>query len=454
MKLPLTTTALLFLPLASQAFQFPFLNTLKTHLPTLLFLNSKTPSTTPETTPPPVADHTRLFALHKSLIDFPSVTGTEGPVAQWLATYLQNLNFTVELQTVPGGDGTRRNLLAYLSPTRYTPTLLTSHMDVVPPHIPYRDTDTAVYGRGSCDAKGSIAAQITALLELLEAKLVMPEDVSLLFVVGEETTGDGMLKANEINPGWGTVIFGEPTEGKLAVGHKGIVEFDIVSIGRAAHSGYPSLGVDANSNLIRVLAALDGLALPGSQLLGNSTLNIGVIEGGVAANVVPAHAKATCSIRVAGDLQKVVDLIDETVRNTGGDTVKIEWYSTPHYGPVTVDHDVEGFETVVCSYGTDVPNLKGDHKRYLYGPGSILVAHGADENVRKDELTEAVGGYKRLVLESLKEGRRPVAPAQPEIVAEEGNVGEEEVQTEKVQAEELPVVDYDGDILGEMLGEL
>lgn len=164
--------------------------------------------------------------------------------------------------------------------------------------------------------------------------------MALLYVVGEEVTGDGMKAANELNPGWKTVIFGEPTELKLAVGHKGIAEFEIISVGKAAHSGYPQLGINANANLIKALYQLDGLALPISSTLGNSTINIGQIEGGVAANVVPARARAVGSVRIAGDLMDTVLAINEVVASVDG--VTIDWAETPHYGPVELDYDVEG----------------------------------------------------------------------------------------------------------------
>ena len=347
-----------------------------------------------------------------------------------------------EGEEVEGVTKKRENIFAYLGQTRETRTLLTSHIDVVPPYISYRETASAVYGRGSCDAKASVAAQITAALELIAEGKVKEGDISLLYVVGEETTGDGMKTANTLTQaGWETVIFGEPTELKLAVGHKGIAEFTITSEGKAAHSGYPWMGVNANSNLVKVLYELDRLELPASSLLGNSTINVGQMKGGVAANVVSAKAKAVASVRIAGDLDETVKRINEVITSVPG--VNVEWFETPHYGPVELDWDVEGFETIVCSYGTDVPNLKGDHKKYLYGPGSILVAHGDGEFVLKNDLFEAVKGYKKLVVESLNPTRRvpavvrveevkseeQVVVQEPEVVSKSATVVEAEKET-------------------------
>lgn len=324
------TATLLLLPLTASALSFPLLDSLRERFAAVPLPNFLRKIHDP-------VGHSPLLSLHKSLIEIPSITGDEKAVAEWLAAYLISRNFTVETQTV--GEN-RENVFAYIGQNRTTETLVTSHIDVVPPFIPYKETLSAIWGRGSSDAKGSVAAQITAVEELWADGKIKEGDVALLYVVGEEVTGDGMKTANALNPGWKTVIFGEPTELKLAVGHKGIAEFELISDGKAAHSGYPHLGISANSNLVKALYALDSLKLPQSKLLGNSTINIGQIEGGVAANVVPAKAKASLSVRVAADLQQTVDAINDAVKDVQG--ITIEWAPTPHYGPVELDHDVEG----------------------------------------------------------------------------------------------------------------
>ncbi|PUU81322.1 hypothetical protein B9Z19DRAFT_628266 [Tuber borchii] len=335
-----------------------------------------------------------LYSLHRSLIEIPSVTGNEKGVGEWLAAYLMGKNFTVETQAV---SEDRVNIFAYLGKNRTTHTLVTSHIDTVPPFIPYKATSNTIYGRGSNDAKGSVASQIIAVEELITEEVISEGDVSLLFVVGEETLGDGMKTANSLGPKWRAVIFGEPTENKLAVGHKGIVMFDVIAKGKASHSGYPQLGVNANSHLIEALYKIEHMILPKSDLLGESTINIGLIQGGVAANIVSPYASASVLIRLAGDLDETLEVIKKTVH---GLPVELKFLGVT-YGPQETDHDVENFETIICSYGTDVPNLHGDHKRYLYGPGSIFTAHSGNEYILKSDLTEAVAGYKRLIKESL-----------------------------------------------------
>lgn len=278
-----------------------------------------------------------LLSLHKSLVEIPSVTGGEREVGEWLANYLMSKNFTVETQSV-SEDGARFNVFAYLGKNRTTSTLVTSHIDTVPPYISYRISSGSIYGRGSNDAKSSVASQITAVEELISEKVISEGDVSLLFVVGEETTGDGMKAANSLGPTWKSVIFGEPTENKLAIGHKGIIMFDVIAEGKASHSGYPQLGVNANSNLIRALYNLGNLKLPASDLLGESTMNIGLIEGGVAANVISPHATASVLVRVAGDLDKTMAAIQESVQDL---PVELKFGGVT-YGPQELDFDIEG----------------------------------------------------------------------------------------------------------------
>ncbi|KAL1595813.1 hypothetical protein SLS60_009503 [Paraconiothyrium brasiliense] len=349
-----------------------------------------------------------LLYLHRKLIETESITGNERDVGQWLAAYLREKNFTVETQEV---SENRYNILAHGS-KRSTTILVSSHIDTVPPYWPYyhNKTTDVIGGRGSVDAKGSAAAQIIAVQSLREH---LRDDLSLLFVVGEETGGDGMRAfsswSERPQPNYEVVIFGEPTEGKLVCGHKGILSFALHVKGKAAHSGYPWLGVSANDVLTEALGALLELranGLPWSEKYGNTTMNFGKIEGGVAANVVAETASANIAVRLAAGTPNIVRgliisaLSDVKTRleKLGGD-LEIEW-AGEGYPPVNIDCDIKSFETLTVNYGTDVPLLAGDHKRYLYGPGSILVAHSDHEALKKKELEQAVLDYRRLILEA------------------------------------------------------
>jgi len=284
-----------------------------------------------------------LLELHKALVEIESITGNEAAVTEYLASYLKSQNFTVEIQEVtPKTEAreARHNVFAYVGKERKTRALISSHVDTVPPFWPYERKGDEIWGRGSVDAKGSVATQIIAVEELLEAGKIKEGDLALLFVVGEEVTGDGMKKANELGLAWETVIFGEPTELKLASGHKGIMGFEIKAKGKAGHSGYPELGKSANVMLVKALAALLDAKLPWSEKYGNTTMNIGKIEGGVAANVIPEHAQANIAIRIAdGSPAAVEKICMDAIRSTGEEFDVAVRYG---YGPVYIDSDVKG----------------------------------------------------------------------------------------------------------------
>ncbi|KAL8674674.1 MAG: hypothetical protein Q9168_000906 [Polycauliona sp. 1 TL-2023] len=340
----------------------------------------------------------------------------EHAVAEFLTSYLTARDFHVEKQLVPpfhshtghGKPQRRFNLLAYpsASPSNSTSTrvLLTAHLDTVPPYIPYTYSPAThqISGRGTVDAKACIAAQVTAAISLLSSGAVSPSSLSLLYVVGEELGGDGMRSFNSApHPAYESVIFGESTDLKLASGHKGNLAFTVTAVGTGGHSGYPWLGENAISMLIPALLSLDHLHLPSSQRYGNSTLNIGKVVGGEAGNVIPALAYADIQVRIAGGVpaesqRSIVDAVGAV-----DPRLNVRFWSKG-YGPVLIDHDVEGFQTIVVNYGTDIPWLDGGHKRYLYGPGSILDAHSDHEHLSVEDLAEAVEGYKKLVLAAVR----------------------------------------------------
>ncbi len=225
--------------------------------------------------------------------------------------------------------------------------LLSSHIDTVPPYIPYKIREhNQIWGRGSVDAKACVATQITAVEELLASGDVGEGDVSLLFVVGEEVSGDGMRAANNLGLKWEAVVFGEPTELKLVSGHKGLITFSVKAKGKAGHSGYPWLCLNANSMLIPALAVLDKLELPSSKKYGNSTLNVGRIEGGVAANVIAAQATADILIRIAeGSAEKTKNIVRDAIKRVD-DRLELH-FLTEGYGPVYIDSDVEGLFLII-----------------------------------------------------------------------------------------------------------
>jgi acetylornithine deacetylase len=331
-------------------------------------------------------EHLNLFELTRALVSIESVTGNEQACGNFLCGLLEARGFHVEMQQVEGG---RANVLAL----RGAPQIvLSTHMDTVPPFIPAGEDAEFIYGRGSCDAKGIIASQVIAA-ERLVAEGV--ENFGLLFLVGEETLSDGARKANESPRGTQYMINGEPTENKLALGTKGFLRVDLLARGRMAHSAYPHLGESAIEKLLDVLADVRGLALPHDPVLGACTLNIGMISGGRAANVIPDEARAQLVYRTVNDAQElrhqIVRLLDgrceyEIVRNT----------------PALHMETLPGFETDVVAFTTDIPSLTRWGRPILLGPGSICVAHTDRECVAKVDLTRAVELYCRLVRELKK----------------------------------------------------
>jgi len=324
----------------------------------------------------------RIFELAKKLIDIPSVSGSEGAVGDFLMQYLKDAGFTITLQEI---SSARNNILALTdSPPK---VLLCTHIDTVPPFFPATEDDEFIYGRGACDTKGISATMLTAANELLQSGVA---NFGLLFVVGEETDSIGAKKANELNCGSEYIIVGEPTDNRLAIGHKGILAFELKATGKAAHSAFPELGDSAVHKLLDVISDLRSLELPTDEILGKSTMNIGQIQGGVAHNVVANKASTQISIRTVTEIAALVTAIEQIVAE------KCDLDIITKSEPQKL-HTIPGYETVVLPYCTDIPHLKNFGKPMLFGPGSILVAHTADEKIPKQEMVDAVGHYVNLV---------------------------------------------------------
>jgi acetylornithine deacetylase len=322
-----------------------------------------------------------LFELTRTLVNIESVTGNESACGVFLRDHLSERGFQVELLPVTQD---RWNVLA----TRGTPeVVLSTHMDTVPPFFPASEDEEFIHGRGSCDAKGILASQITAA-ERLVAEGV--ENLGLLFLVGEETLSDGASVANQSPRGAKFIINGEPTENRLVLGSKGILRVDVRTRGRMAHSAYPELGESAIEKLLDLLAEVRRLPLPSDDLLGASTLNIGVISGGRAANVIPDEAEAQLLFRTVNGAEDLRSRLERIL----GSRCEFEFVRNT---PALRLEKLDGFETTVVAFTTDLPNLTNWGRPLLLGPGSISVAHTDHERVRKADLERAVNLYVRLV---------------------------------------------------------
>jgi acetylornithine deacetylase len=324
------------------------------------------------------------FSLTRELIDIPSLTGDEKAVGEFLATRLASLGYNVELQDA-GAD--RFNVIAT---TGEMPRIVFStHMDTVPPFIASSEDREYIYGRGSCDAKGIIAAQLFAAEQLRKQGM---NNIGMLFTVDEELSSFGAQAANNhpLARECRFLINGEPTDNRLAIGTKGSLRLIITTEGRAAHSAYPEAGESAIEKLLDILQDIRACEWPGDSFFGETTCNIGVLNGGTRPNVIPDHARAELQIRLATDIERVKRVVEEAVAGRA----RVEYASA--HNPVRL-FSVAGFDDCVVRFTTDVPYLSNWGKPLLIGPGSIFDAHTDHERIAKHELERAVDLYVALV---------------------------------------------------------
>lgn len=331
-------------------------------------------------------DSLNLVDFARKLIDIDSTTGIEGEVGSVLAADLRSLGYTVSSQALADG---RMNVTAWVDDPV---VIFSTHFDCVPPFFPSRVENGRLYGRGSSDAKGILAAQLVAA-ERLRAR--GERRVGLLFVAGEERGSDGAVAANTIAPESARfLINGEPTENRLGAATRGVYRVKLTAHGRAAHSSRPDLGDSAIEKLLDVLVSLRSADWPDDPLLGRTHYTVGLINGGVAPNVIPALASAELLFRSVGPEADIHRVLESTIAGRAS----IQHVLT--VPPVRLK-TVPGFETEVFLYTTDIPFLNNWGTPLLIGPGSVTEAHTADESVPVAELEEAANLYERLAAELL-----------------------------------------------------
>jgi acetylornithine deacetylase len=324
-------------------------------------------------------DTVAAVAFARELIDIDSTTGKEQAAGEWLATRLARLGYAVERQPVADG---RFNVFAKLDPPSVA---FSTHFDCVPPFFPGEVRGNALFGRGSCDAKGILAAQVAAAERLRAAG---ERRVALLFVVGEERGSDGAVVANARAAGTKFLINGEPTDNRLGRATRGILRLRLTASGRAAHSATPEHGESAIDKLLDALIRMRSIGWPADPELGQTFYSIGLIEGGIAPNVVSPSASAEVMFRIVGPAGEVI-----AAARALEPQVTIEEVLRV---PVVRMHTIDGLPSAVFPFTTDVPLLERWGTPLLFGPGSILVAHTADEHVAIAELGAAIDGYERL----------------------------------------------------------
>ena len=336
------------------------------------------------------------FQLTRRLIDIESVTPNEREIGDFLFDYLRPLaerhGGSIEKQEVEPG---RNNVWAHWGEPE---VVFSTHMDTVPPFLPSKEDGEFVWGRGACDTHGIAAAMLKAVESLLESGV---RGLGVLLVVGEEVDGAGARHANRNPPKVKYLINGEPTENRLALASKGTLGLRIRATGRACHSAYPELGESAADLLLDRLNRLRAIDWPSDPLLGETTVNIGTLDAGPAANIVADHASASVVIRIVADLAET-----EALAMSALEGVDVEVFS---YTPALRLHALDGFETSIVKYTTDIPKLTNWGRPLLIGPGSIHHAHTLGERIPKAQIAEAIALYERLA-RSLK-GLDAAAPA-------------------------------------------
>lgn len=328
-----------------------------------------------------------VFQLTRALIDIESVSGNEERVGDFVYTRLAALAHAhgghVEKMEV---EPHRFNVFACFGDQPVV--TLSTHLDTVPPFFPSREDAEFIHGRGACDVKGIIAAMLIAASRLLDAGV---RNFGLLFVVGEERNSAGAYHAAANPRGSRFLINGEPTENRLALGSKGALRYELRAAGRMAHSAYPELGESAIDKLLDALARIRAIPLPADDVLGPCTLNIGLISGGRAPNVIPDSAEASLMFRLVADPAP----LRQAVAAAAGDlAVAAEILCLPALRLGALD----GFETTVVAYTTDIPAFGGTWgKPFLFGPGTIHLAHTSEERVPKKQLADSAGFYESMV---------------------------------------------------------
>jgi acetylornithine deacetylase len=324
-------------------------------------------------------DSLTQIRLTRELIDIDSTTGREAEAGEFIARTLEGLGYDVVRQPVADG---RFNVIASVPGTAPT-VVFSTHFDCVPPFFPSREEAGRLHGRGACDAKGTLVAQIAAAERLRASG---EHRVGLVFVVGEERGSDGANAANTLANGSKFLINGEPTDNRLGTATRGVYRARLRAAGRAAHSSQPELGVSAIDKLIDALIMLRSVKWPEDPVLGRSFYSVGLIKGGVAPNVISPEAEAELMFRTVGGHEELHRILDSTV----GHLVTVEYIlDVP---PVRLK-TVPGIDTAVFSFTTDIPFLDRWGTPILLGPGSVTLAHTADEYCEIAELQRAVDLY-------------------------------------------------------------
>jgi len=324
-------------------------------------------------------DTLEAVAFARALIDIDSTTGLEQAAGEWLAADLERRGYQVERQMVAGG---RFNVYAHDGRPEI---VLSTHYDCVPPFFSSSVRDGKLFGRGACDAKGILAAQVAAAERMRAAG---ERRLGLLFVVGEERGSDGAAVANQAAPGSGFLVNGEPTDNRIGIATRGVLRLKLTASGRAAHSAAPERGESAIDKLLDALVRMRSFEWPSDPELGSTYYSIGMIEGGIAPNVISPSASAEVMFRIVGSADEVLRTAKQVEPAVAVDEVLRV--------PMVRLHTIADLPAAVFPFTTDIPFLDRWGTPILFGPGSFLVAHTAEEHLAIDEMDAAIAGYERI----------------------------------------------------------
>ena len=324
-------------------------------------------------------DTLEAVAFARALIDIDSTTGLEQAAGEWLAADLEGRGYQVERQMVAGG---RFNVYAHDGRPEI---VLSTHYDCVPPFFSSSLRDGKLFGRGACDAKGILAAQVAAAERMRAAG---ERRLGLLFVVGEERGSDGAAVANQAAPGSGFLVNGEPTDNRIGIATRGVLRLKLTASGRAAHSAAPERGESAIDKLLDALVRMRSFEWPSDRELGSTYYSIGMIEGGIAPNVISPSASAEVMFRIVGSADEVLRTAKQVEPAVAVEEVLRV--------PMVRLHTIADLPAAVFPFTTDIPFLDRWGTPILFGPGSFLVAHTAEEHLAIDEMDAAIAGYERI----------------------------------------------------------
>jgi len=328
--------------------------------------------------------------LTRDFVNIESITGNEAKFAEKVEAVLQAAGWKISRQEAAEN---RWNIYGIPENGIEPRIVFCSHLDTVAPYIELEENDEYIFGRGSCDAKGVIAAMISAANQLVEEGI---SEIGCLFTVGEEVDSVGAKYANALAPdSVEYTIIGEPTENRLVSGQKGIYLIEIHTEGKSAHSAYPALGKSAVAKLLTILENIRNARLPSDPDLGETTVNISKLSGGDRYNVIPDHTSAGLLFRVSTSLDDVKSLVKDAVGERG--TIKL----INECEPLKMKK-VEGYENEVVAFSTDAPYMTNWGNRLVLGPGSIHDAHTLNEKISKVQLADGVGNYVNLVKKLLE----------------------------------------------------